>query len=168
MVNDIISTSSQVEKLINFLKRKKKLLLIIIILVFFSFLGLLYLNNNKNVKNIKISQEYVKAGIFLSSKNNEKAKIIYKDIILSKNKFYSLSALNNIIENNLEDNNEEVLTLFKIIENSGNKKEYINLVKLKKSLYLKKISKIEDADKLLKEIIEDNSMWKKLATEISN
>ena len=48
-----------------------------------------------------ISEKYVKAGILLSNNKNEKAlKNYYEEIILSKNKFYSILALNTIIEKN--------------------------------------------------------------------
>ena len=76
-------------------------------------------------------------------------------------------ALNEIIDNDLVTNNEEVLRLFKIIESIKVEKEQKNLIKLKKALYLIKISKNEEGKKLLSEIISDNSIWKDAATEIS-
>ena len=85
----------------------------------------------------------------------------------SKNKFYSLLALNSIIDNNLEQNSEEVLELFNIVENIKIEKEQKNLVKLKKALYLIKISKDNEGEELLSEIISDNSIWKETASEIS-
>ena len=76
-------------------------------------------------------------------------------------------ALNNIIDNNLEKNKEEVLKFFDIVENTKIDKEQKNLVKLKKALYLIKISKDIEGKKLLNEIISDNSIWKETASEIS-
>ena len=76
-------------------------------------------------------------------------------------------ALNEIIDNDLEKNNEEVLRLFNIIESIKVEKEQKNLIKLKNALYLIKISKNEEGKKLLSEIISDNSIWKDAATEIS-
>ena len=96
-----------------------------------------------------------------------KTSVIDKEIIFSKNKFYSILALNNIIENNLEENSDEILKLFEIIENINITTEQKNLVKLKKALYFKKISRDTDGNKLLKEIIADNSIWKEAAIEIS-
>ena len=55
----------------------------------------------KEKKNIKIGQKYIQAGIYLSSNQKESAKKIYEEIIFSKNKFYSILALNTIIEKNL-------------------------------------------------------------------
>ena len=76
-------------------------------------------------------------------------------------------ALNEILDNDLEKNNEEVLRLFNIIESIKVEKEQKNLIKLKKALYLIKISKNEEGKKLLSEIISDNSIWKDAAIEIS-
>ena len=97
----------------------------------------------------------------------EKSKSMYKEIIFSKNIFYSILALNNIIENDLEENNEEVLKFFEVVEKINITQEQRNLVKLKKALYLKKISRDTEGNKLLEEIIADNSIWKETALEIS-
>ena len=118
-------------------------------------------------QNEKISEKYIKAGIYLSSKDKEKSKSIYKEIIFSKNKFYSILALNNIIENNLEENNDEILKFFKIVESVNITAEQRNLVKLKKALYFKKISRDKEGNRLLEEIIAENSIWKDAAIEIS-
>ena len=76
-------------------------------------------------------------------------------------------ALNSIIDNDLEKNNEEILKLFNIVENAKIEKEQKNLIKLKKALYLIKISRDNEGEKLLNEIISDNSIWKEAASEIS-
>ena len=86
----------------------------------------------------------------MASNEKVKSKIIYKDIVLSKNKLYSSLALNNILENNLEPNRDEVLKLFDIVENTRMKKEQKNLVKLKKALYLMKQSMSNEGEELLK------------------
>ena len=82
---------------------------------------------------------------------------------MSKNKFYSLLSLNNIIDNNLEENSEKVLKLFDVVENMRINNERKNLIKLKKALYLKKIFKNNEANKLITEIIKDNSIWKDIS-----
>ena len=61
----------------------------------------------------------------------------------------------------------DVLNLFKTVENINTTKEQKNLVKLKKALFFKKISKNQEGNKLLEEIIADNSIWKDTALEIS-
>ena len=156
-----------IEKIENFLRKNKNILLIILTLIIFVLIGVSYLNYYQKSKNEKVSEKFIQAGIYLSLNQKEKSKKIYKEIITNKNKFYSLLALNSIIDNDLEQNNEEVLELFNIVENTKIEKEQKNLVKLKKALYLIKISKDEEGKKLLNEIISDNSIWKETAFEIS-
>ena len=156
------------EKIANFVQKNKNILLIIFTLIIFALVGISYFNYYQNSKNEKVSEKFVQAGIYLSLDKKEESKNIYEEIIISKNKFYSLLALNNIIDNNLEKNNEEVLKFFDIVENTKIDKEQKNLVKLKKALYLIKISKDIEGKKLLNEIISDNSIWKETASEISN
>ena len=158
---------NSIEKIENFLRKNKNILLIILTLIIFVLIGVGYLNYYQKSKNEKVSEKFVQAGIYLSLNQQEKSKEIYKEIITSKNKFYSLLALNSIIDNDLEQNNEEVLELFNIVENTKIEKEQKNLVKLKKALYLINISKDNEGKKLLNEIISDNSIWKETASEIS-
>ena len=76
--------------------------------------------------------------------------------------------MHNVLHNAFRTkNNEEVLKLFNIVENTKIEKEQKNLVKLKKALYLIKISKDSEGKNLLNEIISDNSIWKETASEIS-
>ena len=60
-----------------------------------------------------------------------------------------------------------MLELFETVEKMKIKEEQKNLVKLKKALFLFKISKEKEGQKLLNEIISDNSIWKETASEIS-
>jgi len=155
------------EKIENFVQKNKNILLTIFTLIIFALIGISYFNYYQKSKNEKVSEKFIQAGIYLSLNKQEESKKVYKEIITTKNKFYSLLALNSIIDNDLEQNNEEVLELFNIVENTKIKKEQKNLVKLKKALYLIKISKDSEGKKLLNEIISDNSIWKETASEIS-
>ena len=167
MEDDIIEKSDLIQKIGNIVKKQKKLLLSILFIIIVILSAIVFLNYYQDNQNEKISEKYIKAGIYFSSKDKEKSKLIYKEIIFSKNKFYSVLALNNIIENDLEENSDEVLKLFEIIENINITTEQKNLVKLKKALYFKKISRDKEGNKLLKEIIADNSIWKETAIEAS-
>jgi predicted negative regulator of RcsB-dependent stress response len=162
-----IKENFNIEYLIGIYKNNIKLILGILFLVSFILLGGIYFDYKKNVKHKQISEKYIEAGIILASKNREKSKNIYKEIILSKNKFYSILSLNNIIENNLEENNNEILRFFEILENLNLNKEEKNLIKLKKAIFLISISREQDGKKLLKEIVSDDSLWKESALEIS-
>ena len=155
------------EKIANFVQKNKNIILINFILIISVLVGISYFNYYQNSKNEKISEKFVQAGIYLSLNKQEESKKIYKEVISSKNKFYSILALNNIIDNDLEQNNEEVLELFDIVENIKIENEQKNLIKLKKALYLIKISRDNEGKKLLDEIISDDSIWKEAASAIS-
>jgi len=155
------------EKIANFIQKNKNIILINFILLILVLVGISYFNYYQNSKNEKISEKFVQAGIYLSLNKQEESKKIYKEVISSKNKFYSILALNNIIDNDLEQNNEEVLELFDIVENIKIENEQKNLIKLKKALYLIKISRDNEGKKLLDEIISDDSIWKEAASAIS-
>ena len=167
MENEITNKSNLIERISNIVKKKKKLLLSILFIIIAIPSAMIFLNYYQDNQNEKISEKYIKAGIYLSSKDKEKSKSIYKEIIFSKNKFYSILALNNIIENDLEENHDEVLKFFEIVQKINITPEQRNLVKLKKALYFKKISRDTEGNKLLEEIIADNSIWKETALEIS-
>lgn len=154
------------ERTKTFIKENKRIFISIIILIFLVFASIKYYDYYQESQNEIVSEKFIQAGIYLSSNKKEKSTDIYEEIILSKNKFYSLLALNEIIDNELKTNEKEILKLFEVIEDIKVKNEQKNLIKLKKALYLIKISKDEEGKKLLNEIISDSSMWKDTAAEI--
>jgi predicted negative regulator of RcsB-dependent stress response len=166
MENEIENKINYFEIIKNLVKKKRKLSIFVFFLIIAIPIGIQYFHHYQNTKNEEISEKYIEAGIYLSSKDKEKSKKIYKEIILSKNKFYSLLALNNILDNELEQNNNEVLKLFEAIEDINMEKEEKNLIKLKKALYLIKFSRVDEGNRLLQEIISNNSIWKDSALEI--
>ena len=167
MENEIVDRLNLTQKITNLIKKYKKLLFVIFLIVIITLSTIIFLNYYQKNKNERISEKYIIAGIYLSSEKKEDSKLLYKEIILSKNKFYSILALNKILENNLEQNKDEVLNFFEIIEDIKNDKEQKNLIKFKKALYLIKISKEIEGQELLRQIIEDNSIWKNAAIKIS-
>ena len=148
------------------INRKKLFILILLFIIISLFFGIYAFKYYQDNENKKISEKYIKANIYLAAKNLDKSKTTYKEIIDSNNKFYSILALNSIIENNLENDSEEILKLFNKLENIKQDKTKKNLLKLKKSLYLINISKKNEGKILLNEIIESESVWKDIAKEI--
>ena len=138
--------------------KKKINAFIISIMIAAISITLLELNNKK--KNSLIAEKYIEAGILLSSKKNEDAKELLKEIIYSKNKFYSILALNIILEKNLFLEKEEILKYFKIVEKLKISQEQKDLIDFKKALYLIKISQSQEGSKLLKKLIDKNSRLK--------
>ena len=167
MEDKTIDKLNLTEKILNIFKEKRKPLFFILSIVIVILLLVIFFNYYQDKKNKEISEKYIKAGIYLSSQDKKNSKLLYEEIILSKSKFYSILALNNIIENNLEEDKDKILDFFKIVEKIDFKKEKKNLIKLKKGLYLINISKDVEGKKLLNELIKDDSIWKNTAIEIS-
>tara|TARA_B100000965_G_scaffold34863_1_gene25766 strand:+ start:3920 stop:4402 length:483 start_codon:yes stop_codon:yes gene_type:complete len=153
------------EKILIIFKEKKKYLMMIIFLLIIISSGFSYFKYYQKNFNKKISEEYIEAGIYLSQKNEEDSKKIFKKIIEKKHYFYSALALNSIIENDLEESEVEIIRLFEIVEKSVKEKEQKNLIKFKKALYYFKKLKVKEGNKLLNEIIDENSIWKEAAKQ---
>ena len=154
------------EKLILFFKENKLKLLAfsaILILVLFIFLFLQLKEKKKNNLN---SEKYIQAGIYLATNDLEKSKEIYVEIIKNKSKFYSILALNAIIEKNLEIDKKKVLGYFDIVENLTNSHEQKDLIIFKKALFLMANSEDQKGKELLKKLSEKNSKIKLAIDEV--
>ena len=113
-----------------------------------------------------ISDKFVQAGLFLANNQKVEAKQILEEIILSKNKFYSILSLNMIIEKELITDNSKVIEYFNIVEKSISNKERKDLLNFKKALYLIKTNEIQSGNSLLKRLVEKDSMFKSVAEEL--
>lgn len=153
-------------KLLNFYNSNKVkiyFLIFIVILILISFTFIKY-KNEKN--NTIIAEKYIEAGLNLTSNQKDKAKKIYEEIIYSKNNFYSILALNSILEKNLISDNDKILEYFEILEKSSSLKSQKDLITLKKALYLIKENDIQNGNNLLKELIKNKSSLEPIAQEI--
>lgn len=153
-------------RLLNFYNTNKVkiyFLLFVMILTLISFSFIKY-KNEKN--NILVGEKYVEAGLNLSLNQKDKAKKIYEEIIYSENTFYSILALNTIIEKKLIKDKEKILEFFEIIEKSNSQKNQKDLIALKKALYMIKAGDFQNGNDLLKELIKNDSSLKPIAQEI--
>ena len=89
-----------------FNKNKKKLILIVVTAILIVF-ALIIFNEFKKKQFIEISEKYNSAKILIENKNPNEALKILEDLILKKNKFYSPSALNLIIDKELINDNKK-------------------------------------------------------------
>ena len=117
-------------------------------------------------KNNIISNKYTQAVLYLSKKDYENANRIFDEIIVSKNKFYSILAINTILEKDLIKDKNEILKYFDILDKIKFSEENRDLISLKKALYLIKINDQKNGNLLLKKLIDKNSNIKFLAQEI--
>ena len=155
------------DKILNFYNLNKIKIYIILIIFILSLLSLAFINYKNDKKNVLISEKYVQAGLYLASNKKQSAKDLYEEIILSKSNFYSILALNTIVEKGLISDQLKVLEYFSLLEKSINEKETKNLLLFKKALYLIKFKDDkESGHQILKKLIDENSNLKALAQEI--
>ena len=150
----------------NFFKENKlKIIsvLILIILIIFITIGF---KEFKKRENHKVSIEFNKAKILIEKNKKKEASKILETIIYKKNKFYSPSSLNLIIENNLIDDKKLVLSYYdEIISNNNLDKEIKNLFIFKKVTFLGDTIEENELLKNLKPIIKSNSVWKNTVSD---
>jgi hypothetical protein len=166
MEDNLDKKTESKDKVIILLKKNKLKVIYLLVALLAISTSIVFFKINNDNKNILIAEKYVQANLYLAAKDNVKSKIIYEEIILSKNKFYSILALNGIIENNLETNEEKILNYFKSLEKIKKTKEQNDLLDFKKSLYLIKIAKVKEGNDLLKKLINSKSKYKTLAETI--
>ena len=141
-----------------------------IILIFSTFIILLIIFAVTMIfqerKNILISEKFIRANIFLSSENKDKSKELYEEIIKSKNKFYSILALNMILEKGLENNEDKIIKYFNILQDLSIPSDQKDLLIFKKALYLIQISKTEEGKNLLRKLSNSDSYLKNISNQI--
>ena len=150
MEHEIDKNFENKNKFFSILKENKIKLIGVLFITLILSLTFIFYKMNDNKKNILISEKYIQAGLLLANDEKEKSKKLLEDIILSKNEFYSVLALNTILEKNLEKDENKVLNYFEVVGNLSLRQEQRDLVILKKALFLIKISKIDEGKNYLK------------------
>ena len=154
------------DRILNFYNsNKRKVIFLAVTLVIFLILGV-FLNYKNEKKNILIAEKYVQAGLLLSSKDNNGAKILFEEIILSKNKFYSILALNTLIEKKLINDKSKIINYFEMLETNISSESEKDLIIFKKALYLLKNSDEQKGNKLLNDLINRDSTLKNIAQDL--
>ena len=153
-------------RVINFYKENKIKIQIFLIAILISLISIVLLQAYNEKKNNQISEQFINAGILFTRDEKEKSKKIYEDILKSNNSFYSILALNNILEKDLEKNDTKILEYFDIVEKLQKTKEQKDILKFKKALFLFKKLNNQEAKILLKELVESDSKIKNLAENI--
>ena len=128
------------DKILNLYNYHKKKIFFLIFLIITLLIVIIFIQQKNEKNNILISEKYVLANLNISQGKKIEAEVLFNEIILSKNKFYSVLALNKIIEKNLIDENEKILEYFSILENLDLNEEELDLITFKKALFLFKIS----------------------------
>ena len=156
-----METENSQNTLLNFLKANVKIFLYIIGILILIITAIIWFTNNNKIKETKISDSFIKAQILIEKGKKNEAEKILSNLVLEKNSPYSSLSLFLIIENKLIVNKETIINYFdEVINNNSFKEEDLNLLRLKKAIYISDISMEQEILGLLKPIINSNSVWK--------
>ena len=156
-----METENSQNTLLNFLKANIKIFLYIFGILILIIAGIIWLSSSNKIKETKISDSFINAQILIEKGKKNEAEKILSNIVLEKNSPYSSLSLFLIIENKLIDNKEIIINYFdEVINNNSFKEEDLNLLRLKKAIYISDISMEQEILGLINPIINSNSVWK--------
>ena len=152
---------------INFIKKNLKNLIILSIFFILIFFCYLFYNDLQKKNEIKISEQYTYATIQFKAKKVNESKQLLENIINESHKFYSPLALYFIINNNLEKDSLKIINFFdEILQIGSIDQENLNLIKIKKAIFLFSIGDDELIVKTLNPVINSDSVWKNMAIKL--
>ena len=167
MTEEILNNSFQ-NKISNFIKKKLKYLITIAFFLILILFGYFFYKDVKKKNEIQVSADYTQASIQFNQKKIDEAKILLENVINKNHRFYSALALYFIIDNNLEKDSFKIINFFdQILTIKTIDKENLNLIKIKKAIFLLKLEKNEDEIiKILNPIINSDSVWRDMAIKL--
>ena len=152
------------DKILNFIKKNFKKIIIFFFFLIILFFTYLFYKNSQKQNEIKLSQNYTQAIIQFKQKKTDESKLLLENTINKAHKFYSPLALYFIIENNLENDPQKIIVFFdKILKIKSIDKENLNLIKIKKAIFLFSFGDEKLIVKTLNPVINSNSAWRNMA-----
>ena len=149
------------KKFLSFIKSNSKIFTYTISTLFIFLAISLWFSYDSKKQNKIISEDFIKAKIFLEKDSKDKATLILKNIIKKKDTIYSSLSLFLLIDQNLVEDKQLIMEYFdNIISDGDYSEEDINLLKLKKAIYISDIEYEQEMLKLLNPIINSDSVWK--------
>ena len=155
-----MNTELPEKNFIYFIKSNSKIFtysiaVLILLTVIFSW----FIYESKQEK-IKISEDFVRAQVLINNNNKNDAKEILKGIVEKKNTVYSSLSLFLLIDKNLIEDKNIVLSYFDLlIDNNSYSEEDEGLLRLKKAIYISDNKKEQEILQLLNPVINSNSVW---------
>ena len=150
-----------------FLNKNLKNLIFLSIFSVLILFGYFFYKDLQSKKEVQLSEDYTQAFVQFNQKKNDEAKQLLEKIINKNHKFYSPLALYFIIDNNLETDSLKIINFFdKILLINSIDKENLNLIKIKKAMFLFKLGSDEDIIKILNPIVNSDSAWRNMAIKL--
>tara|TARA_B100000579_G_scaffold414816_1_gene408811 strand:- start:83 stop:670 length:588 start_codon:yes stop_codon:yes gene_type:complete len=168
MSDEILEDNDKFKSFLSKVSQYKRAIVIVIILLITAISLFLFFNLRNENKNILASEQFNLAKILIQNDNKDEAKRMLVEIVKDSNKFYSPLSLNLIIDQELENDPKKIYELFdEVISIKKIDKENINLIKIKKALFLTQHRDEEqEIIKILNPIINSESIWRGTAIKI--
>ena len=167
MSDETLEKKDKLKLIISKIKENSKLFFSIILIILITLIVMIFFESKQKKQNALISEEFNKAKILIKNDKKNESFIILEEIVNRKHKFYSPLSLYLIVDFELEKNHEIIAKLFdKVISIKKIDKENINLIKIKKALFLSNYYGEQEVLKILNPIINSDSIWRSNAIQI--
>jgi predicted negative regulator of RcsB-dependent stress response len=166
MSDEILNNSMQ-HKIQQFIKKNLKNLIVFIALLILILFGFFFYKDLQKKEELKISENYIQASIKFEENKKAQAKEFLENIINKDHKFYSPLALYFIIDKKLETDPLKIMNYFdNVLSIRSIEKENLNLIKIKKAIFLFDLADEEKIIDLLNPVINSDSVWRNMAIKL--
>jgi len=148
-------------KIKKFYEKNKSLIYTFIFFTIFTLFGVIYYLENEENKRITLSDDYMRAQIYINEGEKNKAKILLEKIIFKNDPTYSSLSLFLLLNEDLVTDNNKINNFFNhLLKNNKFEKEMENLIIFKK--LLTQFDNLQESELLSisKPIISSDSVWK--------
>ena len=148
-------------KLLKFYESNKILIFSSILILIISFASFSFYLQSREKNKIFLSENYVKAKIYLENGDKNEATNILKKVVFANDSTYSTLSFFLILNQNLIDDYNELSTLFDhILENNNFEKEVRNLLIYKKALFNSNFITESELLEDIKPLLNNDTLWK--------
>ena len=166
MAEETLNNTFQ-NKFSNIMKKNLKIIIFFIIFFILILFSYFFYKDLQNKNEIKIYENFTKASVQLQENKKNEAKQLLENVINEDHRFYSPLALYFIIDNNLETDPLKIINFFdRILEINSIDKENLNLIRIKKAIFLFNTGDEKTIIKILNPIINSDSVWRRMAINL--
>ena len=157
----LINQNTRKEKFKNFILNNKKILIGLCSITILATISIFIFLELKTKNQLKIASKFNEITQLYEKNNSKKISEDLINIINERDKTYSPLALNFLIDNKIINNRDQINSLFDLIINEIKlENEIKNLIIYKKALYNSDSSSENNLLKILKPILNSESIWK--------
>lgn len=147
-------------KIKQFYEKYKIFIIFIISFLIISFVSFSFYIENKENKKIKLSDNYIKAKLYLENGRLDDSTKLLQEIIFENDTTYSTLSFFVLIDENLISDKTEIKKLFNyLLENINYTKEMRNLLIFKKTLFISNFVEESELLQSINPLLNSGSEW---------